>query len=107
MRLRMNEPYVYVLIRTDIPQANQAAQIAHAALEAGFRFQRPALPIRIVVSGVPSESALLRGVAQIEAENIAVEVFHEPDYPKGYTAACTEPIADARRSVMRRFSLLS
>lgn len=37
----MNEPYTYVLIRKDISPEQQLVQAAHAALEAGFSFERP------------------------------------------------------------------
>jgi hypothetical protein len=95
------QAYVYVLIRADIPVADQLVQAGHACLEAGSRFRPPECSSNLVVLGVDSEARLLAAVEKAEAAGIRCVVFHE----LGYSAACSEPVHGALRCVFRSFRL--
>jgi len=92
-------------VRQDISLAAQLVQVGHACLEAGQRFEQPAQPCHLVLCGVSSEEQLARVVEQLEQQEVRVFLFYEPDFPRGYTAACTEPVCGERRRIFRRFRL--
>jgi hypothetical protein len=94
-----------VLVRADIPLADQIVQVGHACLEAGRRFAQPAEPGNLVLLSVPSERHLHDAVARAELAGIRCVVFNEPDDHLGDTAACTEPVLARDRRVFRRFPL--
>jgi hypothetical protein len=95
-----------VLVRTDIPFANQLVQVGHACLEAGHRFPQPAEPCHLVLFGVADEDRLKRAVEAIRRQGLRVAVFYEEDYPAGHTAACTEPVPEGEQQrPFRRFRL--
>ena len=94
-----------MLVRTDVPLANQLVQAAHACLLAGEHFPQPLQPCSLVLLAVSSQSDLLAAVEAIEYQGVKVLAFYEPDFPQGYTAACTEPIRGDRRRIFRKFRL--
>jgi hypothetical protein len=98
---------VYVLVRTDIPLADQVVQVGHACLEAGYRFKQPEVPCNLVVLKVSSEECLRFAIEEIELAGIRCAIFCEPDENMGYTAACTEPVTNFQRRLFRRFPLWS
>ncbi|HSD82975.1 MAG TPA: hypothetical protein VLG46_03910 [Anaerolineae bacterium] len=56
---------------------------------------------------VPEEIELRLTVQQAEAIGLQCVLFYEPDNGMGFTAACTEPIADLYRRFFRRYPLWS
>ena len=94
-----------MLVRTDIPLADQIVQVGHACLQAGDRFVQPKEPCHLVLLAVPSEAGLCAAVARAKAAGVRCEAFYEPDDEMGYTAACTEPLEAGDRRLFRRFSL--
>jgi hypothetical protein len=96
-----------VLVRTDIPLADQIVQVGHACLEAGWQFAPPAVPCHLVVLAVLSEAHLHAAIAAAALAGIRCVVFHEPDDELGATAACSEPITGVARRVFRRLPLWS
>jgi len=97
--------YVYVLVRTDIPLADQIVQVGHACLEAGFKFQKPSEIVNLVVVGIESEIRLLATLERMSLRGIQFVLFHEPDGEMGFTAACTKPLTIAYRREFRNFPL--
>ena len=97
--------YVYVLIRTDIPGADQIIQVGHACLEAGFKFRKPNETVNLVVLRVDSETHLLTTAEELSLRGIQLILFHEPDHQMGFTAACTEPLSVTYRREFRHFLL--
>lgn len=95
------KPYTYVLVREDIPLAQQMVQACHAALEAGFAFDAPAVTSSLIVLTVPNREALLAARERLERYGIRSELFFEPDWQMGYSALATEPIAERKK----RFAL--
>jgi len=55
----MNQPYTYILLRKDISPAQQIVQAAHAALEAGFIYDKPDETSYLIVLEVADEKELL------------------------------------------------
>jgi hypothetical protein len=94
-----------VLVRADIPLADQMVQVGHACLEGGRRFAQPAEPCNLVLLSVPSERHLRDAVVRAELAGIRCVAFNEPDDDLGDTAACTEPVSARGRRVFRRFPL--
>ena len=97
--------YVYVLVRSDMPLADQMVQVGHACLEAGRRFCQPEAVSHLVVLSVRSQAQLRDAAREAEAMGIRCLVFNEPDDGLGHTAACTEPITGMHRPIFRRFRL--
>jgi hypothetical protein len=98
-------PYVYVFVRTDITLACQLVQVGHACLEAGRRFEGLPPHCHLVLLEVASSGLLLDAVVRTQQQGIAVECFYEPDFPAGYTAACTEPVYREHRGYFKRYRM--
>ena len=96
---------VYVLVRADLPLANQIVQAGHACWEAASRFAAPGENCALVALSVPSEARLRAAVAALRQRGVQVYLFHEDDFPRGDTAACTEPLDATRRRLLRKFDL--
>lgn len=102
----MNSPaYTYILVRTDLSVAQQAVQACHAALEAGFLFQRPQDHPHLVLLEVKDEGTLLDEQARLEAEGIPHAMFFEPDNETGYSALATAPLSREAGRAFRRLPL--
>lgn len=97
--------YVYVMVREDIPVAQQLVQSNHAALEAGFRFAAPKDVAHLVMLSVPDQESLLQAAAHLEDCGVAHHVFYEPDDDMGYSALATRPLFGCERKALRRYPL--
>jgi len=93
-------------VRQDLSTPQQIVQASHAALEAGFRFQKPAETSFIVLIGAKSEHDLLKIADYLNRHQIDHEMFFEPDYNTGHTAIATRPLYGDERKPMRKFQLL-
>ena len=93
-----------MLVRADLPLADQIVQVGHACLEAGRRFQ-PEVGCHLVVLSVPDEIDLQLAVQQAEAIGIHCASFFEPDDGMGFTAFCTEPVSGYHCRLFRRYNL--
>src|ERR1700752_695307 len=71
--------YVYVLVRSDLPLADQIVQVGHACLEAGSRFPWPEGAPHLVVLSVRSQAQLRDAAREAQAMGIRCVVFDEPD----------------------------
>ncbi len=96
-----------MLVRTDIPLAQQVVQVGHACLEAGRRFDWPELPCNLVVLGVATQADLQIIVERVALAGVRLALFHEPDDDLGLTAACTAPLTGPIRRILRRLPLWS
>ena len=96
-----------MIVRRDIPLADQIVQASHAALEAGFRFERPDETSHIVLLSADDEQSLMLERDRLEAVGINCVLFHEPDEPiNGWTALATRPITDTgERRLLRKQAL--
>lgn len=98
--------YLYVLVRQDLSQSQQAVQSCHAAIEATRRFtpgQDQEHP-HLVLLSVKNEIELLKAYERLQYYGIQVAKFEEPDLPNNQsTAIATEPLpADSK--LRRKFS---
>ncbi len=96
-----------MLVRTDIPLAQQIVQVGHACLEAGRRFEWPEEPCHLVVLRVATLADLQTAVEWANLAGIQLALFDEPDNGLGLTAACTEPLNAPFRRLFRNYSLWS
>lgn len=103
----MQTPYVYVLIREDLTPEQQMVQAAHAALEAGFRFQPPSGDVaHLALLSVPDESHLQRAAAELAFRGIDHHLFYEPDFgPMGHSALATRPLYGGERKWLKKYPL--
>jgi hypothetical protein len=92
-------------VRCDIPLADQVVQVGHAAFEAGQRWPEDRATCHLILVGVASQADLLDLAVRCEARAIAFVMFNEPDDGMGFTALCSEPLADNRRKLFRRYPL--
>lgn len=97
---------LYVLVRRDIPIAQQLVQAAHAAAEAGRTFYKAEHGIAsLIVLTVPDVRALHAARARIEGKGVQTLLFHEPDYGIGDSALSTEPLLDEQRKYLASWPL--
>lgn len=101
----MTKPYVYVLVRGDLPLEQQMVQSNHAALEAGFRFSKPEETASLVMLSVPDKPALLAAAERLAGHGIDHHLFFEPDWEMGHSALATRPVFGAERKLMKRYPL--
>lgn len=98
--------HVYVLIRTDIPRAQQLVQACHATFEMGLDLARQHRdPAHLVALAVPDKDILLNEADRLRATGIRHRMFFEPDDQLGFTALATEPLEAERRVHLRHLPL--
>lgn len=97
---------MYIFIREDLSKPQQIVQASHAALEAGFTFQKPKTTTHIVLIGTKNQAELRETAEYLERHGIEFEMFFEPDYDTGYTAIATRPLFGKERRPLKRFQLL-
>lgn len=102
----MEEKYLYIFVRQDIPIEQQIVQSSHAVFSlttlTGLEYSVP----NIIVIGVPNISALNRVLRKLEEHQILHYCWKEPDYNFGFTALATEPISGSKREVLGNYRLL-
>lgn len=101
-----NGLYIYSIIRKDIPLADQIVQTAHSAFHAGnesrdLEGQIPAL----ILLEIQDEKALAKLSEKLRMNNIAQNMFFEPDDSMGYTSITTEPISGDQRKLFSNLRL--
>lgn len=102
----MDHPYTYIFIRKDLSLAQQLVQASHAALEAGFEFDKPQQTSSIIMIGAENKDDLYKIGERLAKHNIRHKMFFEPDFDMGHSAIATEPIHDTKtRRLMRKYSL--
>lgn len=100
-------PYVYIVVRTDIKKEYQLVQACHSVLEAGLTFKRPDKGvIHLVVLAVDDEWDLENVALTLEHEGIRFEKFHESWGDMGLTSLATEPISKQTEGILNLLSLL-
>jgi len=99
-------PYTYIVIRTDIKKEFQLVQGCHAALEAGFMFDRPDDIVHLVVLQVANEKELKEVSLQLYNEGTPYVDFFESWGNLGITALATKPITKQKEGILSKLSLL-
>lgn len=99
------KPYVYIVVRKDIKKEYLAPQLCHAALEAGYTFDRPDITTHLVLLEVCNKMELDMVALALEEENIKFESFYEGFGKMGHTALATEPMGKPTEGVLRGIPL--
>lgn len=101
-----------MLVRTDLPLAQQLCQAVHAAHEAGIRHGNPEVVSSVVVCAVPNERALLEARERLDHRGIQSYLFREdgdtitpPTEYDQATALATEPLEHQRRKILSNYPL--
>jgi len=95
-----------VIVRKDLPVAQQLVQAAHAAHESGLHLCEDKSKVNFLVAlEVSDEERLLEAHERLQDRGIDTILFREPDRENEATALCTEPIRGNRRKIFSKYSL--
>lgn len=97
--------YIYAFIRKDLAIEHQLVQLAHAAYEAGKKFQDQAGISNLVLFAAQDETEIEDIKDYLSFEGIDYVSFYEPDYNRGYTSICTAPISGSARKKFSKWKL--
>lgn len=98
-----NPPYIYVVVRTDIPVADQMVQVGHACHMSGHHFGCPK-NCHLVLCQTPDEDSLDAIHDYMHGNDIRHVMFEEDKDDMGWTSLCTEPLTD-KRPLLRHLRL--
>lgn len=101
-------PYIYILVRKDLPFPQIVVQSAHACIEAtrSFLDSQTEHP-HLVVLAVQDEQQLQRCADKLGDVGIKFRLFIEPDRNDEATALATEPVFGEQRAHFRRYQCLT
>lgn len=99
-----NNPYLYILTRTDLSLPQIAVQSCHAAIECTKKYPTAKHP-SIVLCSVKNEDDLMRQAAHLTTSGIKIIEFREPDRDNELTSICSEPIYGVDRKLFSKFQL--
>lgn len=99
---------MYVFVRKDLPFSQQVVQVSHACIEATRYFldsdtEHP----HLIVLGVNNESKLYQAIQKLNFHGIRHKPFREADRNDEITAVATEIVTGERRSIFKKYQLLS
>lgn len=96
--------YFYILVRKDIPLADQICQVAHAAADAGRDFRIPA-HTNVVVLAVADSNELAHTAQMLSYRDVDNRQVFEPDDDIGFAALATRIVNPEERQLFRHFKL--
>lgn len=98
--------YVYIFIRQDIPLSTQLVHSCHAAFHAGqfVGFDSVGIP-NLVIIGVPHTTALNKVVAKVKEHQLQHYIWADPDDDFGATAVATLPLDTTSKEALRNYRL--
>jgi hypothetical protein len=99
-------PITYVLVRTDIPGAQQTVQAIHAAMGAAAKFGEPAHN-HLALLAVPDQPSLLAWGCRLKEAGVGFHAFFEPDNEMGYSSLSTAPLTRDQGVIFRSLPLWS
>ncbi len=102
-----NHSYMYILVRNDLSQRQQAVQSCHAAIESTRNYikNEDEHPSTIICS-VKSEQKLLMCAKELADKGIDYQIFREPDLQYQATALASRPLRGTEREAFKRFQLM-
>lgn len=108
-------PTVYVIVRGDIPLADQAVQACHALWDMAIYYAeytkatgwRMSYDPHLILLRCKSESELIKLIQSVYAENVMYHSFSEPDMNDELTALATAPISQELGRKLFKFPLWS
>lgn len=101
-----DHPYVYVVVRNDLSQAQKVVQSGHALIEATKNFNMNGSHPSVIVCVVRNENKLHSISAELSQKKIKHSKFFEPDINNQLTAIASEPLYGSDRLPFKRFQLL-
>lgn len=104
---RESARYCHVLVRTDLPLAQQAVQAIHAAMACVGEHGGLTPDTRLVLLGVSGEGELIHWARRLDSQGVAYSLFEEPDHGIGPSALATRPGLLAERKGLGRLPLWS
>jgi len=97
-----------VLVREDLPLAQQVVQSCHAAIEAARSLLPPDSPHpHVIVCAARDEAALWGHLLRLQRLGVRLRPFFEPDRANELTALATEPVYGPTRRLFRNLRLLT
>ena len=99
--------YCHVLVRQDLPLAQQAVQAIHAAMACVHEHGDLPPDTRLVLLAVPDQPSLLAWSSRLGERGIAHSLFEEPDHGIGPSALATPPAPLSQRRLLGRLPLWS
>jgi len=97
-------PYLYILIRKDLPLPQIAVQSCHAAIESAKKYHTEHHP-SVIICTVKNENDLINQQRYLTNNGIQFMEFREPDRNNELTAICSEPIYGDDRKIFSKFQL--
>ena len=106
--MKMDERYVYVFVRQDLPIPLQLVHAGHAIYHITRCVQPDEGTPFMVVIGCPDEAALTRVRAKLHGKQIPHFCWADPDVNAAEFLACaTAPLTDAQRVHLKNYRLYS
>lgn len=102
-----DHPYVYVVIRNDLSNAQKAVQAGHALIESTRNFNMNGAHPSVILTVVKSEHKLKEVMDELSKKKIKFSAFREPDIGNQLTAIASEPLYGKDREAFKRFQLLT
>lgn len=103
-----NHPYMYILVRNDLSNAQKAVQACHAAIESSRAFMnKESEHPSVILCTVKSEHKLLACAEELDLKGIDHVIFREPDIGNQATALASIPLIGKERQAFSRFQLLT
>jgi hypothetical protein len=95
--------YIYLFVRKDLSQPQQIIQSCHAIDT--LKYVRQHEVPNIVLLGVESQDKLYDIMDYLTENEVAAEIFHEPDVDE-HTAVATYPVTGEHRHLFRKFKMM-
>ena len=106
-RFKTDKKYVYVFVRQDMSQEQQAVQAGHALHESGATGSpMEIMGSTVVLIGVKNEIALKVAFDECKRNKIRSNMFKEPDRGGEATAFATKPIFEEDRVHFAKYCTL-
>lgn len=100
-------PYVYIIVRNDLSNAQKAVQGTHVAIEvARNSMDKQQEHPSVIYVIVRNEQKLINISKELLDNDIEIKVFREPDIDNEMTAIATVPLIGSKRDCLKRFQLL-
>lgn len=97
----------YILVRTDLPLAQQAVQAIHAAMSATAEFGGLEPDTRLALLAIEDAASLSAWQERLSGRGIPYTTFWEPDHAIGESALATPPLDRRQGKAFARLPLWS
>ena len=102
-----DEPYVYLIVREDLPHPHLSVQASHAAYAVALAYGSPhQTHPNLVLCSVADEAALNDAFNALKDAGVKCCGWYEDDMGNALTAVAAGPVRGAGRKPMKRFKLL-